>query len=133
MPSAAVSAAASATQHLNHSLRSLGFDLTNIFGNFDLHTVSLLGLLLLAAVLLLDVFSKGSNRPSYFPNTTTYGSYGRNGLASSGSSHLESTARTSRGLETMTQVLESLTNAAKRYEGQDAAEEQPVAKEQHLK
>lgn len=93
MPSAAVSAAAaSATHHLDHSLRSLGLDLTNVLRNFDLHTVSLLGLLLLAGVLLFDVFTKGI-RPSYSTPTTTYGSYGRTGIASAASSHIESSGR----------------------------------------
>lgn len=94
MPSAAISAAAaSATHHLDHSLRSLGLDLTNVFRTFDLHTISLLGLIILAGILLFETVTKGT-RPGYGTNYgTSYGSYGRTGIASAESSHLEPSVR----------------------------------------
>lgn len=39
----------------------------------------------------------------------------------------------SRGLESVTQILESLTNAANIYERQNTSKEQSETKEQHLK
>ncbi|KAK8404136.1 hypothetical protein O3P69_000297 [Scylla paramamosain] len=136
---ASLSTAAAASHHMERSLRTLGFDLTNMLKTLDLQTVGLLGLLILAGILLFDLFAKGSNYGhASYPGSLgsgTYASYGRKGLldsSASGTSHLEPSARTSRSLESVTQILESLAEAAMKYRGRDADEEQIEPKEQHL-
>ncbi|XP_045118570.1 uncharacterized protein LOC123508752 [Portunus trituberculatus] len=136
---ASIATAAAASHQIERSLRTLGLDLSNTLRTLDLQTVGLLGLLILAAIILFDLFGKGSNYGhATYPGSVgggTYASYGRKGLldsSASGTSHLEPSARTSRSLESMAEILESVAEAALKYRGRDADEEQHEQKQQHL-
>lgn len=79
MPStiaATVAPAASTLMYqVDQSLRTLGFDLKSLVKSFDIQTVGLLTLLVVAGIFLFDFFNYGYS--SYYGDTSSYTSYGR--------------------------------------------------------
>ncbi|KAK3864237.1 hypothetical protein Pcinc_030057 [Petrolisthes cinctipes] len=124
MPSAAAAiptAAETVIHTVDHGLRTLGYDLKSLVKAFDLQTVGLLTLVVIAGIFLFDLFSYGYS--SYAGNTSTYASYGRSLVFNAAKIWdqrdelgVDSSMRGSRNLDSVTQILDSLADAVLKYE-----------------
>lgn len=75
MPSTAVTYSPDIMTQVDETLRTLGFDLKGLVKAFDLKTVGLLTLLVVAAIFLFDIINYGY--ASYAGSPSSYTSYGR--------------------------------------------------------
>ncbi|KAG7156269.1 uncharacterized protein LOC121853794 [Homarus americanus] len=125
MPSTVVTStlpAATAVMHqVDESLRTLGFDLKSLVKAFDLQTVGLLTLVVVVGIFLFDLLNYGYS--SYQDDSSTYTSYGRSLVTTAARvwDHREQLGlnpyvRGGRGLDSMTQILDSLADAVLKYE-----------------
>ena len=75
MPSPALTYSPDIMTQVDQTLRTLGFDLTSLVKTFDLKTVGLLTVLVVAAIFLFDLVNYGY--ASYGSSSSSYTSYGR--------------------------------------------------------
>ncbi|XP_071530500.1 uncharacterized protein [Panulirus ornatus] len=113
--------ASSLMYQVDQSLRTLGFDLKSLVKSFDLQTVGLLTLLVVVGIFLFDFLNYGYS--SYYGDTSTYTSYGRSLVTTAAKIWdqrdelgVNPYVRGGRGLDSMTQILDSLADAVLKYE-----------------
>lgn len=109
---------------VDEQLRSAGFDLRTFVKSIDLHSIGFLTLLVVGCIFLFDLLSYGYY--AYLGNASTYSSYGRSLVTNAAKAWdrreelgLNALTRGSRGLGSMTQILDSLSAAILKYEGED--------------
>ncbi|XP_050692918.1 uncharacterized protein LOC126983830 [Eriocheir sinensis] len=106
---------------VDQTLRTLGFDLKGLVKAFDLKTFGLVTLVVVAAIILFDIIHYGY--ASYAGETSSYTSYGRS-LATSAAKIWDqreqhgfaTELRNGRGLDSMTQILDSIADAIIMYD-----------------
>ncbi|XP_066977552.1 uncharacterized protein [Macrobrachium rosenbergii] len=110
---------------VDEQLRTAGYDLKSFIKSIDLHTVGFLTLLVVAAIFLFDLLNYGYS--AYLGNTSSYSSYGRSLVTNAAKvwdqreqlGFNNVITRGSRGLDSMTQILDTLADAVLKYEGED--------------
>ncbi|KAK7080628.1 hypothetical protein SK128_013378 [Halocaridina rubra] len=112
-------------QTVDDQLQRAGFDLKSLVKAVDLSTLGLLTLVIIGGVLLFDLLSFGYL--SYYDrNTSSYTSYGRSLVTNAAKFWdsreqygLNDLVRGSRGLDSVTPILDSLADAILKFEGED--------------